>query len=359
MEEFITLDRAQFRNELEMLRGKSALEGLKARVRSLRDIIAGKKNDDLGVLAAEDEENTVRFKRSVLLRELDQVLEAYTLERACYYIKRLHRSLVATKTNGINDINLSRWKEYDHIITDSLWIIDRRDTSGAHLGWYWGNFIPQIPHQLMLRYTRRGDVVVDPFAGSGTTLIECRRLGRHGIGVELNKEVAARARELIAKEPNPYGCTTLLETGDSRTIDCEALLHAAGVQKAQLFILHPPYHDIIVFSGDQRDLSNAASTEEFLHMFGQVVDNITPCLEDKRYMAVVIGDKYARGEWIPLGFYCMEEVLRRRFTLKSIIVKNFNETTGKRTQKELWRYRALSGGFYVFKHEYILLFQKK
>jgi hypothetical protein len=44
--------------------------------------------------------------------------------------------------------------------------------------------------------------------------------------------------------------------------------------------------------------------------------------------------------------------------LKSIVVKNFEETRGKRNQKELWRYRALAGGFYVFKHEYIFIFQK-
>jgi len=49
---------------------------------------------------------------------------------------------------------------------------------------------------------------------------------------------------------------------------------------------------------------------------------------------------------------------KRGYILKSIIVKNFEETKGKMNQKELWRYRALSGGFYVFKHEYIFLFQK-
>ena len=67
------------------------------------------------------------------------------------------------KTGKINNINLSRWKEYDEIITDSLWLFDKRDTSGAHLGWYWGNFIPQIPRQLMLRYTKKGNWVLDAF----------------------------------------------------------------------------------------------------------------------------------------------------------------------------------------------------
>ena len=54
----------------------------------------------------------------------------------------------------------------------------------------------------------------------------------------------------------------------------------------------------------------------------------------------------------------MQEIQKRNYKLKSIIVKNFDETKGKMNQKELWRYRALVGGFYIFKHEYIFLFKK-
>ncbi len=93
-------------------------------------------------------------------------------------------------------------------------------------------------------------------------------------------------------------------------------------------------------------------------MFGKVVDNTYEILDKERYFTLVIGDKYSKGEWIPLGFLTMQEVLKRGYTLKSIIVKNFEETKGKMNQKELWRYRALVGGFYVFKHEYIFLFKK-
>jgi hypothetical protein len=55
----------------------------------------------------------------------------------------------------------------------------------------------------------------------------------------------------------------------------------------------------------------------------------------------------------------MSEVMKRGLSLKSTIVKNFEETRAKRDQKQLWRYRALAGGFYVFKHEYIFLFRKQ
>lgn len=70
----------------------------------------------------------------------------------------------------INDLNLKNWKEYQDILTDSLWILSERDKSGAHRGDYHGNFIPQIPNQLMRRFTKKGDVVLDTFLGSGTTL---------------------------------------------------------------------------------------------------------------------------------------------------------------------------------------------
>jgi 16S rRNA G966 N2-methylase RsmD len=260
--------------------------------------------------------------------------------------------------NGkINNIDLLRWKEYDGIITDSLWILDKRDTSGAHLGWYWGNFIPQIPHQILLRYTKKGDWVLDAFVGSGTTLIECRRLGRNGIGIELNSEVAQKARELIEKEQNKDSVVTEVVVGDSKTINIKTVLDKYEIKQVQLLIMHPPYHNIVKFSEDNEDLSNTKNIEEFLKMFGKVVDNTTSYLEDGRYLVLVIGDKYSRGEWIPLGFYCMQEVLKRGYLLKSIVVKNFKETKGKRNQEKLWHYRALAGGFYIFKHEYIMFFR--
>jgi len=332
---------------------------IKNKILILKDIITRHKKDQEGILNIDANGDTISLRKDILTSELNQILGAQTIERAKYYLRRLETAVQKVKTSKINDINLLRWKEYDGIITDSLWILDKRDKSGAHLGWYWGNFVPQIPHQMMLRYTKKGDWVLDTFVGSGTTLIECRRLGRNGIGIELNQEVAQKAKELIEKEQNKSNVISEIIVGDSRTIGIKQILDKYGITKVQLLIMHPPYHDIIKFSKNEKDLSCAKNTEEFLKMFGEVVDNATPFLEKGRYFALVIGDKYSKGEWIPLGFYCMQEVLKRGYLLKSIIVKNFEETRGKRNQKELWRYRALVGGFYIFKHEYIMLFKKK
>lgn len=355
----IILNKEKFIEVLAEINALNDLNSVKERVVVLKEIITNQKNDWEGILNIDVNGDTISLRRDVLISELNQILESQTFERAKYYLKRLEGGIQRIKTSKINDINLLRWKEYDEIITDSLWVLDKRDTSGAHLAWYWGNFIPQIPRQMMLRYTKKGEWVLDTFVGSGTTLIECRRLGINGIGMDLNPEVAQKAKELIEKERNKDNVVSEVIIGDSRTIDIKAILNNHKINQVQLLIMHPPYHDIIRFSKDEKDLSNAKNTEEFLKMFGEVVDNATLYLEKGRYFALVIGDKYSKGEWIPLGFYCMQEVLKRGYLLKSIIVKNFEETRGKRNQKELWRYRALVGGFYIFKHEYVMLFKKK
>ncbi len=299
-----------------------------------------------------------KISKGYLLKELEQVYDTRTIERTRYYIRRLIRSLSQRKEGKINDINLNRWKEYEDLLTDSLWILDKRDRTGAHSAGYWGNFIPQIPNQFLRRFTKKGEWVLDPFLGSGTTLIESRRLGRNGIGVELQPEVAALAKKTLAKEKNPFDTVTEVLNGDSSAINFKKELKRFKCGSVQFLLLHPPYWDIIRFSEKKNDLSNAGSVEEFLKMFGKVIGAAMPVLDAGRYAAVVIGDKYSSGEWIPLGFYTMQEMLKQGFKLKSTIIKNFDQTTAKRNQQELWRYRALAGGFYIFKHEYIFLFQK-
>ena len=122
--------------------------------------------------------------------------------------------------------------------------------------------------------------------------------------------------------------------------------------------MHPPYFDIVKFSDNSDDLCNAKDIKEFLSEFGKVVENTHPLLERGRFLVLVIGDKYENGEWIPLGFYTMQEVIKRGYKLKSICIKDIQDNRAKRNAEHLWRYRALAGGFYIFKHEYIMLFQK-
>ncbi len=266
-------------------------------------------------------------------------------------------------TTAFSDLDLSRWKQYDDIITGTLWMLGARDKSGPHAGDYWGNFVPQIPNQILRRFTKAGEVVLDLFNGMGTTLIECRHLGRNGIGVELLPDVAIRARQRIDLARNDQSVATSVLIADSRlpeTTDAvRAELAKHGKGQADCVILHPPYHDIIKFSDDPRDLCNAPSVSDFLDEFEKVVVNAVDLLADSRFLALVIGDKYTDSEWVPLGFYCAQVCQDHGLQLKAINVKDIQgNEKGKGQNENLWKYRALRQGFYIFKHEYVMVFRK-
>jgi DNA modification methylase len=333
---------------------------IKFEIEKIINIVKSLETDKFGFLniISDGDTSNVMIKKEIILRDLDQIIQTQTIERTKYYIARFKKSLIETKEGRINNLNLNRWKEYEDILTDSLWIFDKRDRSGAHNANYWGNFIPQIPNQLLRRFTKKYEWVLDPFLGSGTTLIECKRLGRNGIGVDILPDVVELANKNISSEENIFDGRTEVINADSTELDFKQELEKRNVESVQFLIMHPPYWDIVKFGENKKELSNSSTLEEFLNLFGKVVDNTYDVLDNGRYFAVVIGDKYSNGEWIPLGFYIMNEVLKRKYILKSIIVKTFDNGRGKRSQEELWRYRALVGEFYIFKHEYIFLFKK-
>lgn len=259
------------------------------------------------------------------------------------------------------DIDLNRWKDYDDILTDTWWDLGPRASGNGHKLEYHGNFVPQIATQVFKRYTKQNDIVIDWFLGSGTSAIEAVNLNRRLIGVELNSELVEHVENKLL--PDVFRDRISLICGDSTKRSTlsrvRATLSQMGSAHAQLAIMHPPYADIIRFSDLPADLSNCRSTADFLRRFKMAARSAYETLEPGRFAVLVIGDKYSKGELDPLGFKCMQVMIDVGFTVKSIVVKNIEgNEVAKGKNNNLWRYRALKGGFYVFKHEYIMMFRR-
>ena len=265
------------------------------------------------------------------------------------------------KTTKYSDIDLNNWKAYDHIKTDTLWEFPSRLKEGGHSNEYHGNYIPQIAQQLYERFTKKNDIVLDLFFGSGTSGIEALNMNRRCIGVELKDELAEKVSEKFT--PKQLVTDVRIICADSASEEVrdkiQAGLEIMGEEKAQFLVLHPPYDDIIKFSDRKEDLSNCATTEEFYDLFAKVAKNGYDMLEKGRFAALIIGDSYKNSEVQPLGFECMARMMNLGFRLKGIIVKDIQgNERAKGKNANLWRYRALAGGFFIFKHEYVMIFQK-
>ena len=160
----------------------------------------------------------------------------------------------AVKTTAYSDINLKAWREYDHVKTDTLWEFPSRDREHGHSNEYHGNYIPQIAQQLYERYTKKNDIVLDLFFGSGTSGIEAINMGRRCIGVELKDELAEKVSEKFTPKQLVTDVNIICADSASEVAKdkIQARLEIMGRKSAQLLMLHPPYDDIIKFS-DNRD----------------------------------------------------------------------------------------------------------
>jgi site-specific DNA-adenine methylase len=259
-----------------------------------------------------------------------------------------------------NDLDLKNWKKTD-INVDSLWLIDERDKSGKHENVYHGNFIPQIPSQLIRRFTKENEIVLDPFLGSGTTLFECENLNRKFIGFDINEKIIDYVQTKMNSLSNNFfkiaNCDVTNKSDFNKKM--QSALNYLGSNKVQFVIMHPPYMDIVKFTNKKEDLSQISDLTEFVKQFNNVVSNTLSYLEKNRYFAIVIGDVYKNSEVIPLSFYVLDAIKRNyKVKLKGIIIKNIEGNRGKLGKGGIWRYRALKSDYYIFKHEYILVFKK-
>jgi DNA modification methylase len=237
-------------------------------------------------------------------------------------------------------------KDYNMEVT-TLWSFPERGNWATHNGRYGGNWSPYIPRNIINRYSKKDDIVLDQFMGSGTTLIETKLLERKGIGVEINPNSIKIAKKNLDFEKNKQ-YEPRLYNGDARN------LYFIPDNSIDLICTHPPYSNIIKYSqGIKGDLSNY-DIDEFIDEIKVVAKESFRVLKRNKYCAILMGDIRRSNHIVPLGFRVMEKYLEAGFVLKEIVIKEQHncKTTG------FWYAKSIQYNFLLIAHEYLFIFRK-
>lgn len=237
---------------------------------------------------------------------------------------------------------------------ETVWSFPNRGSWATHIGNYRGNWSPYIPRNLILKYTNLNDLVLDQMAGSGTTLVECKLLGRNAIGVDINRDAIMVALDrlnfsynsLDPKYPNDLRIKTYV--GDARNLN---LIEDNSID---LIATHPPYAGIITYTNNrvEGDLSSL-KLEDYLREMRAVAEESLRVLKPDRYCAILIGDTRRHLHYIPISTRVMEVFLDAGFVLKEDVIKLQWKT---KTTRERWRGKSYS--FYKIAHEHLYIFRK-
>src|SRR3990167_6606070 len=135
---FIAVDKPVFINKakilelMENLKHEDSLTSLKHSLICLEKNLQSVKSDEVGVMNIDSNGGSITISQKYIFDQLNQIAESQTIDRAKYYIDRFEKAISEVRTSQINDINLNLWQEYEDIKTDSLWMMDRRDSTGVH-----------------------------------------------------------------------------------------------------------------------------------------------------------------------------------------------------------------------------------
>jgi len=231
--------------------------------------------------------------------------------------------------------------------TNTVWSFPKRGNWATHDAKYRGNWSPYIPRNIILRYSIKGDIILDQFVGGGTTLVESKLLERNIIGVDVNPFALERCHEKIAFDCPQTGSVGIKE-GDARDL---SFIKDSTID---LICTHPPYANIIKYSEDIKNDLSHLNVPEFLEQMKPVANECFRVLKKDKFCAILMGDTRKNGNVIPMSFDVMKIFETAGFITKEIIIKEQHncKTTG------YWKTNSIKHNFLLLAHEYLFIFKK-
>lgn len=244
---------------------------------------------------------------------------------------------------------ITKWEpENFELEMTTHWSFPKRGDWATHDAKWRGNWSPYIPRNILLRYSQEGDLVLDQFAGGGTTLVEAKLLNRDIIGIDVNDVALERCREKSGFEHDGAEGKVYIRKGDARNLDF------IPDDSIDLICTHPPYANIIKYSEDiEADLSRL-KVKDFLEAMRPVAAECRRVLKKGKFCAILMGDTRQKGCMVPMSFEVMRIFQDAGFQLKELIIKEQHncKATG------YWKTNSVKYNFLLIAHEYLLVFRK-
>jgi len=230
--------------------------------------------------------------------------------------------------NRLNDLSPKEWIKFQ-----KSWFAHNPPPRRSDVLRHPAKFPETLAQQFIEFFTKRGETVLDPMAGTGSALVACLRSGRHGIGIELNPAYASIAAELLLAERAELDeaasglkveviqtDASRIETMDLPTIDYVItsppywdMLHARGAETQRRRRSETGLD--VTYSEDPADLGNIRDYDEFLDRLVPVYAGLRRHLRPSAYLTIIVKNVKKGGRIYPLA-WDLSRRLGEIFTLK-------------------------------------------
>ena len=230
--------------------------------------------------------------------------------------------------NKLNDLDSKRWLKFQ-----KSWFIHNPPPRKKGVLVHPAKFPETLAQEFIEFFTKQGETVLDPMAGTGSTLVAALRAGRNSYGIELNPKYAEIAKQIIEEERTSLG--EKVEGLTSKVMQGDAAQLANYQLPAIDYILtSPPYWDMlhakgaktqkkrrdsteldVHYSDDPNDLGNISDYEAFLEKLLDIYKGLKPILCEKAYLTIIVKNVKKGGKIYPLAWDIARE-LGKTYTLK-------------------------------------------
>ncbi len=260
------------------------------------------------------------------------------------------------KSRPAHDLDGKTWTRYSISVWDDI----QKTAEERHLK-HPALFPQHLVRRLIRLFSNKGDLVLDPFMGSGSTLLEAGNLGRRGLGLDITQEYIDLFNARTGNKRCEERPVLIAHCDDARNLPVYA-----SPLSVDLCLTSPPYWNILQekrtadkkktrnYGNLQCDLGNIESYNDFLDGLEDIFCKVYHSLKQGKYCLVVVMDIRKKNHFFPLHMDLTQRMQLIGFTLDDMIIWD--------RRKEYNHLRPL--GFpYVFRinkvHEYILIFQKR